>query len=149
MEPGIAVRFEKGFVYTRGQIQHALGGSSRAALPTRGGKVVCACMTLKRNPRAPEEMVIDGRKRVVRLARALAASKAAVPVFVRGRRGGWEYAGERRVRAVIEDPGALLSLVAEGAPADISLALLLEETTRELPEAVSGAAAAKPAASDG
>jgi hypothetical protein len=122
-----AVRFEKGSLYTRGQIHEALSGSSWAALPTRGGKVVCACLTLERNPHAPQEMVICSNVRAVRLARAFAASGAAVPVFVRTRRGGWDYTGERRVRAVIDDPGALLALVAEGAPVDISVALQLEE----------------------
>lgn len=127
MEQGVAVPFERGSVYTRGQIHEAVGGSARAALPTRGGKVVCACLTREKNPRAPEEMVIGGNTRAVRLARAFAASGAAVPVFVRMRRGGWEYAGNRRVRAVIEDPGALLALVAEGAPPDIAAALQFEE----------------------
>ena len=127
MAHGAAVRFEKGALYTRGQIHEALGGSSRAALPTRGGTVVCVCLTVEKNPRAPAEMVVGGNERAVRLARAFAASGAAVPVFVRSRRGGWEYAGERRVRRVIEDPGALLALVAEGAPPDISAAVQLEE----------------------
>jgi hypothetical protein len=127
MEPGIAIRFEKGSLYTRGQIRGAAGGSARAALPTRAGKVVCACLTREKNPRAPEEMVIGGNERAVRLARAFAASGEAVPVFVRTRRGGWEYTGERRVRSVIEEPGALLALVAEGAPPDISVALQFEE----------------------
>ena len=130
-----AVRFEKGSVYTRGQIRAAVGGSVRAALPTRGGTVVCACLTLERNPRAPREMVVGGTERAVRLARAFAASGAAVPVFVRARRGGWEYTGERRVRAVIEEAGALLALVAEGAPPDIAAALQLEEAAAAPPAA--------------
>ena len=50
-----------------------------------------------------------------------------MPVFVRTRRGGWEYTGARRVRSVIEDPGALLALVAEGAPSDVSAVFHLEE----------------------
>ena len=127
MGQGGAVRFEKGSLYTRGQIHEAVGGSVRAALPTREGRVVCACLTFEKNPRAPEEMVIGSKERAVRLARAFAASGDAVPVFVRTRRGGWEYTGDRRVRTVIEAPGALLALVAEGAPLDISLALRLEE----------------------
>ena len=131
MEQGVAVPFEKGSVYTRGQIREAVGGSARAALPTRGGKVVCVCLTREKNPRAPEEMVIGSQDRAVRLARAFAASGAAVPVFVRTRRGGWEYTGDRRVRTVIEDPGALLALIAEGAPLDISAALQLEDATGE------------------
>src|SRR5512140_3805368 len=126
MEHAAAIRFEQGSVYTRGQIHQVVGGSSRAALPTRGGRVVCACLTREKNPRAPGEMVIGGKGRTLRLAREFAASGEAVPVFVRKRRGGWEYAGDRRVRAVIEDPGALLALVAEGAPLDISIALQLE-----------------------
>lgn len=127
MEQGVAFRFEKGFLYTRRQIYLALGGSTRAALPTRGGKVVCVCLTQEKNPRAPREIVIGGKDRAVRMARAFATSGAAVPVFVRSRCGGWEYTGERCVRRVIEDPGALLALVAEGAPLDISVALQLEE----------------------
>ena len=127
MVHGGAVRFEKGIIYTRGQIREVVGGNVRAALPTRGGKVVCVCLTREKNPRAPAEMVIGGKERAVRLARAFAASGEAVPLFVRTRRSGWEYVGERRVRSVIEDPGALLALVAEGAPMDISLALQLEE----------------------
>ena len=135
MEQGVAVPFEKGSVYTRGQIREAVGGSARAALPTRGGKVVCACLTREKNPRAPEEMVIGSKDRAVRLARAFAASGEAVPVFVRTNRGGWEYTGNRRVRTVIEDPGALLALVAEGAPLDISAALQLEDAAGESLEA--------------
>ena len=131
MEHAVAVPFERGSVYTRGQIHEAVGGSARAALSTRGGKVVCVCLIKEMNPRAPEEIVIGGNDRAVRLARAFAASGHAVPVFVRTRRGGWEYTGERRVRSVIEDPGALLALVAEGAPLDVALALLLEEAAIE------------------
>jgi hypothetical protein len=127
VEAGGGALFEKGRLYTRAQIHAALGGSRRAALPTKGGKVVCLCLTRERNPRAPAEMVLGGHERSVRLARDLAGSGAAVPAFVRAPGGGWGYAGERRVRAVVDEPGALLALVAEGAPADASLALLLEE----------------------
>jgi hypothetical protein len=136
------VGFEKGGVYTRAEIQAALGGSRRAALSTRGGKVVCACVTREKNPRAPDEIVIGGRAESIRLARGLAASGEAVPVFVRARRGGWTYAGERRVRAVVEESGALLALIAEGAPLDATLALLLEEVPAGAPVAVAAAAAA-------
>lgn len=127
MEQDAAAPFKKGSFYTRGEICKTVGGNARAALPTRGGKVVCACLTREKNPRAPEEMVVGSKDRAVRLARAFAASGEAVPVFVRTGRGGWEYTGDRRVRTVIEDPGALLALVAEGAPLDISVALQLED----------------------
>jgi hypothetical protein len=142
VEPGAAIRFEKGACYTRVQIHEALGGSRRAALPTRGGRVVCACLMRGRNPRAPEEMVIGADERAVRLARAFAASGAAVPVFVRARRGGWEFTGERRVRLVVDEPGALLTLIAEGAPPDVSLALVFEEAAADV-------AAGAPAAARG
>lgn len=144
MERDAAVRFEKGSVYTREQIHEALGGSRRASLPTRGGQVVCACLTRRRNPRAPQEMLVDGAQRSVRLARAFAVSGKAVPVFVAERPGGWEYAGERRVRSLIEEPGALLALIAEGARPDTALALLLEEAGQSA--AAVGAAAAAPLA---
>ena len=85
--------------------------------------------------------MVGGNERAVRLARAFAASGEAVPVFVRTRRGGWEYTGERRVRAVIEEPGALLALVAEGAPPDISVALQFEEAA-VAPSEAGGAALA-------
>jgi hypothetical protein len=128
MEEAACAPFERGRAYTRVEIHAVLGGSRRAALPTKAGRVVCACLTRERNPRAPEEIVIGGNERSARLARELAASGAAVPVFVRQSRGEWGYEGERRVRAVVDEPGALLALVAEGAPADATLALLLEES---------------------
>ena len=140
MEQGVLVPFEKGSVYTRGQIHDAVGGSARAALPTRGGRVVCVCLTREQNPRAPKEMVIGNKDRAIRLARAFAASGEAVPVFVRTRRGGWEFTGDHRVRAVIDDPGALLALVAEGAPLGIALALRLEEAAAGSQEGCGGAA---------
>ena len=147
MEPGAEVRFERGSVYTRAQIHAALGGSRRASLPTRGGEVVCACLTRRRNPHAPEEMLVGGAGRTVRLARAFAASGRAVPVFVCGRPGGWEFAGERRVRALIEEPGALLALFAEGAPPGTAFALLLEELGPE--PAAAGGGRQAPRAADG
>jgi hypothetical protein len=148
VEPGCVVVFEKGRVYTREQIHDAFGGSLREALPTRGGMVVCACLTRRMNPRAPEEIVIGCKERAVKRARALAASGAAVPVFVGARRGGWEYAGQRRVRAVVDEPGALLALVAERAPSDASLVLLLEEAPDE-PQVVRGAQAGTPPVTPG
>jgi hypothetical protein len=145
MEAGVVVPFEKGAVYTRSQIRAVLGGSVRAALPTRKGRVVCACLTRERNPRAPGEMIVGNVERAIRLARAFAASGAAVPVFVRVRPGRWEYAGERRVRALIDEPGALLALVAEGAQPDIGAALQLEETARPSPCSGGGACGRLPA----
>jgi hypothetical protein len=149
VEPGSGVRFERGGVYTRAEIQVALGGSRRASLPTRGGEVVCACLTRRRNPRAPQEMLVDGAERAVRLARAFAASGRAVPVFVSERPGGWEFAGRRRVRALIEEPGALLALFAEGAPPGTALALLLEEAVAAPPPGAGDQEAPRPDAAAG
>lgn len=89
--------------------------------------MVCVCMRQKKNPRAPQELLIGRRGNALRLARAFAASGKAVPVFVSARPGNWEYTGERRVRSLIDEPGAILALIAEGGPPDTSLALLLEE----------------------
>lgn len=131
--------FERGRNYTRGEIQAAFGGSRRAAFVTKARTVVCLCLTREKNPRAPDEMVIGGREPSLRLAREFAASGAAVPVFVRAARGGWDYAGQRRVRAAVDDPGALLALIAEGAPGDAALALLLEEPPNDPPGGSHGA----------
>lgn len=139
--------FEKGRFYTRRQINGALGGSWREALPTKDGKVVCVCLTRRMNPRAPDEITIGAATRLVARARAFADSRRSVPVFVSERASAWEYVGDRRVRSVIEEPGALLALVAEGAPADVSLALVLEEPPAEAAGAVgagSGASAGPP-----
>jgi hypothetical protein len=151
MEPQGRSGFEKGESYTRRQIHEVLGGSTRAALPTRGGKVVCACLTREKNPRAPDAMVVTGAARAVRLARVFADSGAAVPVFIRGQRGGWEYAGDRRVRAVVDEAGALAALIAEGAPSDTALALLLEMPSEGVPTTTGDASrtAPPPAAAPG
>jgi hypothetical protein len=147
VKSGGEVAFVKGQAYTREQIHDVLGGSRREALPTRGGNVVCGCLTRRMNPRAPDEIVIGGKDRAIKRARALAASGVALPVFVRARRGGWEFAGRRRVRSMVEEPGALLSLVVEGAPADATLVLLLEEASEQPTGAIEapvGALAAGP-----
>lgn len=138
MEPGVEGPFDKGSAYTRAQIHQALGGSRRAALPTRGGEVVCVCLTRRRNPRAPQEMLVEGTERAMRLARSFAASGRAVPVFYSRRAGAWEYAGKRRVRSLVEEPGALLALIAEGAAPDTAFALFLEEMEIAPPGAQGG-----------
>lgn len=123
MDTAGRVRFESGRPYTREEIHAALGGSRRAALVTRGGSVVCLCLTREKNPRAPDAMAVGAGGRSVKLARALAEAGAAVPVFVRAARGGWVCAGDRRVRAVVVQPAAP---PAEGAPPEASLVLELE-----------------------
>lgn len=127
MEGGTGAAFAKGRSYTRAQIRAELGGSARVFLPTRGGKVVCACLTRERNPQAPREVVMGGGERVSRRARALAGSGETLPLFVRVRPGAWEYLGRWRATGVRETPAPPVAGGAAGEPAESSVVLLMEE----------------------
>ncbi len=127
MEPGAPVVFERGKAYTRGEVAAALGGGgSRAVFPSRGGKVLAVCAAGEYNPRAPAEVIAGPGTGHVRAARRLAAAGEAVPVFVRRSTGKWEFAGERRVAAVIDDPAQVGERAAEAARAAGAVVLVLD-----------------------
>jgi hypothetical protein len=126
METAAMSGFEKGTGYTREQIHAALGGGTRGFLLTAGGRVTGMCVTREKNPGAPEVILIDGKRDALERARKHAATGAAVPLFIKRRRGDWEYVGDRLVRSFTEDPAALADLAAQAGREGIALAFFTE-----------------------
>jgi len=144
MEAPSRTAFEKGRAYARREIREALGGSARAALPTRGGRVTCVCARRRMNPRAPAQILLPGGVRAAPAARALAGAGGPVPVFVGERARQWTYAGLWEVERLVEDPGEAAALAAASGVTGAVMALLL----RECPDAATpadGVAGAKEA----
>jgi sirohydrochlorin ferrochelatase len=139
VDTGAGGRLEKGACTTRRGIRSLIGGSTRAALPSVGGRVVGICLTPEKNPRAPHEVLLGCAERAVRLARGLAATGSAVPLFLRRSPGAWEYAGEWRVGRVVEDAEAVRGRAAGSGRDDVAVVLLMEECAPAPPDAVQAA----------
>ncbi len=86
-----------GTVQTRTQLLDAAGSRTARAFALRqagGGAVVGLAITRRRNPDAPDLVVIGGSPRPAREAQEMVAAGTPLPVWVRDRpRDGWTYTG--------------------------------------------------------
>ena len=122
-----AARFEVGRDYTRAEIHAALGGSRRACLPTRDGRVVAACLLRSLNPDAPHVLLAGTGVRNEPAGALLAVQGGAVPFFTRVAVHRWRYEGLFAVAEVVEAGARYERLVAASGrpPASVSRVLLL------------------------
>jgi hypothetical protein len=96
-------------VYTRPEIQAALGGQPRDYLPySRAvGRIVAACLTTELNPEAPN-IILCGSSAVVALrGEQLCQQGGTIPVFVREAPNQWRHKGMYRVDRYSLDPDEL------------------------------------------
>ena len=85
----------KGERYTRQEIHDAVGGGSlQSYLPTKDGRVLCACLRLDTNPGAPEVILPGTGPGIERAADLLERQVGAIPVFLKRGSGAWEFVGE-------------------------------------------------------
>ncbi len=99
--------FVVGRKYSRKEIKAVLGGSDIEFLPTKVGRVVCGCFTLKHNPEAPD-IVIPGNGPVIRRVTKLFCDQDwPVPIFIRRRANEWEHVGHYKVERFSTDPAAI------------------------------------------
>ncbi|MEE8603324.1 hypothetical protein [Euzebya tangerina] len=82
---------------TREEVLAIAGSRTRRAAVLRaagGGPIVGLALTLARNPRAPQVMVVGSGERPAREAREIVEAAAPIPVWVRaGSSGTWRYCG--------------------------------------------------------
>lgn len=93
----MAVEIAKNKFYTRKQIHEKYGGSVQSYLPTVNGKVVCACLTGKLNPDAPNVILIGNGPIVKLTAEKLCEQNEPIPVFLKKKTNKWECKGEYKV----------------------------------------------------
>src|SRR5664279_2072633 len=85
--------FTVGTEYTRAEIHEQVGGGVQAYLPTKGGKVVAACVTRELNPRAPQVILCGKGARIEPTGAHLASQSEPVPVFIKHGVNRWEFQG--------------------------------------------------------
>jgi hypothetical protein len=89
-----------------------LGGSPIAYLPHKDGKVVCGCFNTgeRYNPGAPEE-VLFGREHpmpdVEKSAEMVYQQGSPIPIFIYRAAASWEYVGDYRCTALLNDANLL------------------------------------------
>lgn len=120
-------KFQKNRNYSRVQIHAALGGSVQSYLPTVQGVVVAGCFRCDANPDAPT-VVLPGKGPIIESSAAsFAASKRAVPVFIKQNAGEWRYVGDHRVTRLSRDPAEIHTHAKRAGRTDVSCVLYLSE----------------------
>lgn len=99
--------FQVGAMYTRRQINQAVGGSLISYLPTVMGQVVAPCLRLDTNPDAPEVILPGAGAGIESAARSLVAQRSAVPTFLRRGPNRWEFVGNYAAVRSSRDPADL------------------------------------------
>ena len=89
-------KFVVGESYSRDQIHAGLGGGLQEFLPTKDGRVVCACIRLNQNPHAPERIWVGEGARREATAKVAVLQGTPFPVFLRRDGPNSEYLGKYR-----------------------------------------------------
>ena len=118
--------------YSRAEIRALLGGSVQETLPHVDGRVVCGCFHPGFHPYAPFVVLPGFNLNLRRWAEALAEQEEPIPCFLKRGDSAWEYVGDFRVAALVEDPDEVAEWgrIAE-REGDVSMVLHLEEADAE------------------
>jgi hypothetical protein len=118
--------------YTRTAIcQHVGGGSLESYLPTRDGRVLCACLDPKRNPEAPEKILVgEGRGRLAAARKLIAQSlEPGIPVFLKESINNWKYIGNFQYVDCSIDPDVIAHESARSNRQDVAMVIYLRQIT--------------------
>lgn len=119
--------FKRNQSYSRTEIHAALGGSVQSYLPTVQGVVVAGCFRRDTNPDAPT-VVLPGNGPIIKSsAESFAASRKAVPVFIKQSVGDWRFVGEYRVSRISRDRAEIKMYAKRAGRTDVSCVLHLSE----------------------
>jgi len=120
-------RFQRDRGYSRAEIHAELGGSVQSYLPTVDGVVVAGCFRKDTNPDAPT-VVLPGNGPVIKSsAESFAASRRAVPVFIKQSVGDWRFVGDYRVSRLSRDRAEIKVHAKRAGRTDVSCVLHLSE----------------------
>lgn len=118
--------FVTGRSYTRRGIHEKIGGSIQSVLPTVGGHVVCACLTPKKNPDAPEVILVDSKPLVEKNGRSLSEQAGRIPVFMKAAPDDWRYVGDYGVEKWTDDPDEIEPWVRRAGRDNVRLAIFMK-----------------------
>ncbi len=118
--------FELGRTYTRNEIHEQVGGGIQAYLPTKGGSVVCACLTPDDNPDAPGVVLVGDGPVIVATAEQFVTAGNAVPTFLKRSVNAWEYVGMYRATGISHDADEIARRAEAASRDDVVMILYLE-----------------------
>lgn len=118
--------FTRGKVYSRIQIQRAVGGGVQDYLPHAGGQVVAGCFSTDVNPDAPSVILPGTGVEIEKWARVFAQQAKPIPVFVKKRSNEWYCMGYFRCVELSEDPVVIASHSTKAGRDDVTMVLRLE-----------------------
>src|SRR4051812_27919048 len=96
--------FVLGKLYTRPQITEILGGGEhRPYLISQNGEITAGCFDPSMNRRAPIEVDVGSKPKVVRRALMLGKAKSTIPIFLKRNTHEWEYSGMHRCLRFSQD----------------------------------------------
>jgi hypothetical protein len=121
--------FRVGSYYTRNLIHDALGGSTQSYLPTKDRHVLCACLTKKLNPKAPEVILVGDGPDITRVGEWLSEQSSAIPVFLKQRSNAWEYVGDYVVQSATTDAATITREAAIVGRNDVTRVVYMKRTT--------------------
>ena len=119
--------FKIGAMYTRKEINAALGGSVQSYLPTKNGEVVAACLTKEYNPEAPKVILIGKGPIIESAGRMLAQQLSPIPVFMKHAVNAWEYIEKYKTAGYITKPVEMEPYIKKSGRSDVVGVILLEK----------------------
>lgn len=118
--------FQRGKVYSRINIQRALGGGLQDYLPHVDGKVVAGCFSKDLNPQAPTVILPGTGPEIERWARVFATQSTPVPVFIKQRSNEWYCMGAFRCVRMADDDITVQDHARRANRTDVTMVLFLE-----------------------
>lgn len=119
--------FKVGGVYTRKDINAALGGSVQSYLPTKSGEVVAACLTKEYNPDAPKVILVGQGPIIESAGKMLARQLTSIPVFMKQAVNVWEHVGRYKAIRYIAEPAEMEPYIRKSGRSDVVGVVLLDQ----------------------
>ena len=91
-----------GKLYSWKDVEEHWGGE-QTYLAKRGGRIICATLDQKKNPDAPEVMVVGHKPRNSRRGEEFCNQKEPVPLFIKEAKNKWRYKGRYGVAGFTTD----------------------------------------------
>lgn len=97
---------------------------------TKNGEVKGLAVTVRRNPEAPEVIIVGNKPNVRARAERFTESGKAVPLYIKQDVNAWAYRGEYRAKAFARDLATINAYCQHRSAESIAGILFLEEVTK-------------------
>jgi hypothetical protein len=125
--------WEQDKVYRHADVAAGLeGGFPRDYLPHNRERVFAACLTQKKNPEAPDVVLVGRAPSVVRAGEVFSRQQTPVPTFVRIDTNQWLFKGMYRVTEVISENAEVARLARKAKRSDVAFALRLKKVEQTI-----------------